>query len=253
MNRGPRWTHGLLKIALVGLTACGGNAEEGMDGGVVVDASPDGVDAPRMTGDCAAGGRSSSDHYLPMDVGNEWSYRVVDAFGGTPPTSKSQRIEEMFVPEGETEPVMLQVTQKSSGTAESWLRRQDDAVVRLRQMDFDQLGNLERTSYYLPTRLRLDERAEHLVLGATWTEDYIREVRDPAGVVTKQERMTDQWTVIGVDVECTAPWGKLECLHVERVRLAGGVSQKEYYFARGYGKIREVGGVVEELIGCNLQ
>lgn len=250
MNCGPRWKRELLMVGLVASTACGGG---GVTEDEVVDAMPGGgSDGPRMTGDCEAGGRSSSDHYLPMEVGNEWRYRVIDTFAGTPPTTKSQWIEEEFIPEGENEPAVLQVTQKASGTTQNWLRREGDTVVRLRQMDIDELGNLERTTFYLPTRLRLDESEARLVAGTTWTEDFIRVVNDPAGVETKREMVTDQWTVFGVDVPCTTPWGELECLHVGRVNLVGGNSQKEYYFARGYGKVREEGGVTEELIGCNL-
>ena len=253
MSYGSSWTHELLAVTLLGAAACGGSGgSTGVDGGVP-DAGGDMDAPPAMTGDCEAGGRSSSDHYLPMAVGDEWSYEVVDPFIGGAPESKLQTMAQEFTPEGLDAPVFLQVTQKASGTTENWLRRQDDVVVRLQQQDFDILGNLERTTTYVPTRTRLDETPERLVEGATWSDDWIRVVEDPTGLETKRETVSDQWSVLGVDVPCETGWGlQLSCLHVSRVRLAGGTSQKEYYFARGYGKVREEGGVVEILSGCNL-
>lgn len=252
MNFGSSWMRALLAVVSMGAAACGGSGGNmGVDGGV--DADPGGDAPPAMTGDCEAGGRSSSDHYLPMAVGDEWRYEVVDQFAGGPPAAKSQRMEREFVPEGLDAPVFLQITQNASGTTENWLRRQDDAVVRLQQQDFDILGNLERTTTYLPSRLRLDETPDRLVKGATWSESWVRLVEDPTGIETKRETVSDQWTVIDVDVDCETGWGlQLRCLHVGRVRIEGGVSQKEYYFARGYGKVLEVGAVTETLTGCNL-
>ena len=45
--------------------------------------------------------------------------------------------------------------------------------------------------------------------------------------------------------------GTFSCLHLRRTRTEGGVAVKEFFFARGIGKIREIGdNVLEELTAC---
>jgi hypothetical protein len=228
----------MMTMAAVLALGCGGNGPvDGVDGAPNVDCAP-----------------SASERYLPFAVGNLWQFRVTDPTGVKPQSNKRQEFSEEFVPEGDTEPAMLQVTTKPNGRTESWLRLQGDAVVRLQQQDFDATGLLERTTVYDPFNPRLDESAEHTALGATWQVTYTDIVLDPQGVELSRAEVIDEWTVMGVDVPCSVPWGTLQCLHVHRERLEGGFTIKDYYFARGYGKIREEGsGQNEELIGCALQ
>jgi hypothetical protein len=242
-------------VALAGMAACGGGGGGGPDAGsspvdgTVVDADPSMPDA--MNGVCEEGGRASSNSYLPFDVGNTWRYRV-DQFNGDPPALKAQTYTEMLTPDEDTGPVIVQVTSTDSGTTESWFQPQGDRIVRLRQQDFDGAGNLERTTYYRPHRLRVDESLAHLETGATWTENFIREVHNAAGVITNEESTAEEWSVLNGDIECPVPWNEHRCLHLRRRTITGGTSVKEYWFARGFGKVREEGGVIEELVGCTL-
>jgi hypothetical protein len=225
-------------IALAAL-GCGGNGSVG------------GADGAPPNVDCEP---SASERYLPFAVGNLWQFRVTDPTGVDPQSNKRQEFSQEYVPEGETEPVIVQVTTKPNGRTENWLRLQGEAVVRLRQQDFDAAELLKRTTVYEPSNLRLDESAAHTSVGATWQETYTDIVTDPQDVELSRAEVIDEWTVVGVDVPCSAPWGALQCLHVRRERLQGGFTIKDYYFARGYGKIREEGsGQIEELIGCSLQ
>ena len=252
-------TRGFGVLITASMIACGGGGGgEGPDVDAgnppdQVEANPDAPDAipePPVSGICSEGGRATSNRYLPDDVGNSWTYKV-DEFDGNPPAIKRQRYSELITPDAETGEVIVQVTENASGSTENWLQRQGDKIVRLRQRDFDATGRLERTTYYKPYRLRLDESPERLVEGARWTENYVREVTDALG--TETETISEEWTVTGVDVTCPEPWSQLKCLHVELVRLEGGVSQKGYWFARGYGKILEEGGLIEELFDCDLK
>ena len=93
--------------------------------------------------------------------------------------------------------------------------------------------------------------ADYLELGNA-TENFVREVRNPLGQITNEENTAEEWSVLNGDVACPAPWGAVRCLHIRRLTITGGTSVKEYWFARGYGKVREEGGVVEELVGCTL-
>lgn len=251
-------THGIWFLAMMSLSACGGSSGGGADAGVTLDAEPgapdSGVDAPPSNACGDDGLRSESDSYLPAAVGNEWRYRVEDA-SGDPPFMKYQEYSEMMTPGDEIGPVFVQNTIKDSGRTESWLQIQGDAMVRLQQRDFDSAGQLERTTRYLPSRLRIEQDPERLVKGATWVDAFVREVRDPQDNVTNIENVEEVWTVLDVDIPCPAPWGHLRCIHYDRVRTVGGSSQKRYWFARGFGKIREEGasGIIESLLGCNLQ
>lgn len=252
-------TRGFGLVVAASMVACGGGSGGDVDAGIPVDADPNAPDADPNAPDanpvvpgatCQEGGRASSNRYLPDAVGNSWVYRV-DEFDGNPPSLKRQNYSEMITPDEETGPVIVQLTENASGSTENWLQRQGDKMVRLRQRDFDATGRLERTTHYRPYRLRLDESPARLVEGARWTENYVREVQDTLG--SEEETISEEWTVVGVDVACPEPWSQLKCLHVNLVRLEGGVSQKSYWFARGYGKILEEGGLIEELFDCTLQ
>jgi hypothetical protein len=252
-------TRGLGCVALASLVACGGGGGGGDDppdaggpaiDGSVVDADPGAPDAMRSD-KCEEGGRATTDSYLPFAAGNTWSY-LVDEFDGNPPAVKAQAYTEMITPDEETGPVIVQVTNTNGGRTESWLQQQGSKIVRLRQQDFDTAGNLERTTYYRPYRLRIDEDPERLQTGATWTENYVREVRDPLDRITNSEDTAEEWKVLSGDTACPAPWENLRCVNLQRSTITGGVSQKLYWFARGVGKIREEGGILEELVGCTL-
>ena len=226
------------------LAACGGG-EPGDDGG--------GDGAPDSGGECRAGAMASTDRLLPIAVGNIWRYQVTDQAGVDPPSVKRQEITEEMTPAGETEPVLVQVTTKSTGQTVNWLRPVGDAMVRVQQEDYDADGLLERTTVYEPYKLRLDETAERLALGNPFEESYTSIVYDPQGLETGRTDIVDQWEVTSLESPCDTPWGQLSCVRIHRERLVGGIAVKDYYFARGYGKVREVGGQLEELTDCSLQ
>lgn len=220
---------GVLAAALV---ACGGS-----DGGPAADAGD---------GESPCG---FEERWLPYQPGYTWSYRVVD-LGTGEQASKDQRIQPT-TEHPELGEVLVQVTEKASGATESFLRREGEALVRLIQEDYDQVGALERTSEYDPGQLRLDESAERTTAGATWEESYEVAVYDGAGTPVGTTARTDAWEVLATDAACDTPFGPRSCLHVRRVRTVGGLADKQYYFARGIGKVREIGGnQVEELVSC---
>lgn len=249
-------TRGLECVALAGLVACGGGGGGGDDGpdaggDPATDGSVgDGSSAPDGPGnsDCP---RASTDSYLPFAAGNTWRY-LVDEFDGQPPAVKAQTYTEMMTPDEATGPVIVQLTTNNNGSTESWFQQQGDRIVRLRQRDFDLAGNLERTTYYLPHRLRIDQSPERLQTGATWTENFVREEYDALDRLVEQENQAEEWSVVNGDTACPGAWNAFRCVHLKRSTIEGGVSLKDYWFARGIGKIREEGGVLEDLVGCTL-
>jgi hypothetical protein len=225
--------------------ACGGGGGDGGgDGGGGDDA---GVDAGPDVSACGFAG----DAYLPYAPGYTWSYRVTD-LGDGERVVKEQRIDpEMDSSYG---PVVVQVTGKLDGETVSLTRRDDDRVLRFQQEDHDATGAIERTTIYDPYQVRIDESAEHVALGAEWNEEYTEIEIGPDGVEVSRVDTLDQLRVLGVDDPCDSPMGEFRCLRVRRTRLAGGVAEKEFHFARGIGKIREVGAnQLEELTGCAPQ
>lgn len=221
-----------LVLISTALGACGG--DEG-DGGNAADAGPNGP--------CGF-----EDRYLPYQPGYSWTYRVTDLSNpGT--TTKSQAL--TMEDDAELGPVIVQTTTKATGSTVSALRREEDSVLRLRQEDFDELGALERTTVYDPGQNRLDESAENLVMGAEWDDVYTVTVTDETGQLVSAGERTDRWEVLGVDVDCSTPLGDFTCLQLRRQRIVGGISDKQFFYARGIGKVKEVNAnQVEELVAC---
>lgn len=213
--------------------ACGGGGDD--DGGSGADAGPG--------GDCDF----NSDDYLPYEVGFTWTYRLTDLATGERATKEQSITEEMEHPE--FGPVVVQVTGKINGETVSYLRKEGDRVLRFQQDDFDTTGTLERTTLYDPAQIRIDESEEHIAADAEWDEAYT-ETTIEAAVETSLETV-DHWTVLAVDDACESPMGTFECIRLRRTRTQGGVAEKEFHFARGVGKVREVGSnQLEELTDC---
>jgi hypothetical protein len=191
----------------------------------------------------------ASDRYLPYEVGMTWTYQVTDLETGARKT-KDQSLDETL--EHPTHgPVIVQTTGKLAGSTRSLLRVSGDRVERLEQEDLDATGAVETTTTYDPPQIRIDESADRVVAGATWQESYVETVVEP-GAAPEMVANTDSWEVIGDGVECESPLGRFECLHLRRTRTEGGVAIKDFFFARGVGKIRETGdNQTEELTGCS--
>jgi hypothetical protein len=227
-----------LVFALFVAAACGGDDDPGGADGDIDEVA-------RCSG-------ATSDRYFPFTVGNSWEFRVTDPMSGEVYT-KLQSLDEEVTPEGETEPVIVQTTTKANGRTESWNRVMGDAIVRIRQQDFDGAGALELTTEYAPHNLRIDESAQRMSAGNSWDETYDESHFDPAGVMIDTITTTDRWTVESLDEPCQAPIGPTTCVHLRRVRTAGGIADKEFWYAKGVGKIRETGGQTEELVSCSLE
>ncbi|HUS67089.1 MAG TPA: hypothetical protein VMZ28_21275 [Kofleriaceae bacterium] len=225
----------LVSVAAVLLAACGGGGDDDSDGS--------GADGGGE-GECGFDG----DSYLPYEVGYTWTYRLTDLGSGERATKEQRIDEEMEHPDFGS--VVVQVTGKLSGETVSLARRDGDRVIRFQQEDYDSTGALERTTTYDPGQIRIDETAAHLEVDAEWDESYTETTVDDLGVETVVET-TDHWTVLGVDEECESPLGTFSCIRLRKTRTEGGVAEKEFHFARGIGKIREVGAnQLEELTAC---
>ncbi len=234
----------LVSLLAVPLAACGGGSGGG--GG-----TPDGGGGGGADSGASPCGFASTD-YLPYQVGNHWTYQVTDLGNGQHDTKDQSLGPEMTDPTfGD---VVVQTTDKANGQTVSYLQPDGDQIIRLYQEDHDATGALQQATTYDPSELRIDESDGHLAAGAAWDQTYIRTVNDPQGTLLTQTHIVDHWEVLGVDVACDSPLGTFTCVRLHKVRTQGGVADKEYFFARGVGKVREVGGnQLEELTSCGPQ
>lgn len=185
--------------------------------------------------------------YLPLSVGAKWTYRVSDPKAGTTETKTStvEALEDVGGAKAGVKAFRVR-TEKLDGITVSWQEYLDETVVRHKEESRDLQGTRSSEEVYVPSKLRLDETAEHTMAGASWIVKYTEKVNDAqAGASTNAK--TETWSVIGTDETVTVPAGTFRCLHVRRVGDMAGQAEKDYYFARGVGKVKELGNQTEEL------
>jgi hypothetical protein len=220
----------LAAASLILFAGCGGDDDGGGDSGMC------GFD---------------SDEYLPYQAGFSWTYQITDLVSGQKETKEQHLEPEMEHPDFGT--VLTQVTGKLNGTTISLTRKEDDRVLRFQQEDRDATDALEKTTTYDPPEIRIDESADRIVAGAEWDESYTETIEDPVNGTTAIATV-DHWEVLGVDEPCDSPLGTFMCLRVRRTRTMGGIAEKEFHFARGVGKVREIGSnQLEELTACSAE
>lgn len=227
----------LLLSALAFGVGCGGSEPAGGDDG-------------------AAGGSGmlEGEPFLPLAEGNRWVYRV----------TQDSTVTEKATVVGPLEPVggsgphatdmahRMTTTKGQGGTDEtvSWQALVGARVVRFREQAFGATsGMLTLEEHWSPAKLRVDQSAEHTVAGATWLES-ISETKLPVGGQPVTSTVNDRWTVLADDVTLTVPAGTFEnVLHLQKV---GGSSNKQYWWARGVGKLKETGSQTEELVSYEV-
>lgn len=223
----------LASILMVGAAACAAPEEDDLP-------TPDELECP------------TEGRYFPIGAGHAWTYRVDDGEIG----QKIQRVDALEEMDGEKAGTMaykMTTTKPSGGETISWQEDTGDAVLRHRELDRAGASHSEAT--YVPYRTRIDESAAHTAVGATWSETYTRITVDDAGVTEESERV-DTWTVTAVDEVVRVPAGDFCALRVDRATSVADEdgAQKTYWFARGVGKVKEVGlGQTEELVDYTVE
>ncbi len=215
------------------LAACGDDAPTDLDSGLVECETP------------------AAQRYLPLAIGASWTYDTSDM--GMPVVVKTSTIEALEdVGERKTGFTGYRIrTGKSGGVGDvvSWQEDRCTSVVRHREQAFDVAGTLLTDQFYVPSKLRVDETAAHLTVGASWTTAYT-EV-EVAPLMADQTRSKDEvWTVEAIDEVVTVAAGTFTCLKVRKV--TSGQADKRYWFALGVGKIKEEGEQLETLTAYTL-
>lgn len=244
-------------LGFVILAACGSGASgpgPGTDAATAIDAvtaidAATAIDAPAAT-DAATAGCPTTGRYLPLATGRTWSYRVTNVATGAVKT-KTQvvgALEDISAVHAGVMAYKVTTTQPG-GTTDSW--QQDTGSAIRRHKENDNSGATFSTTQFDPYRTRLDETAAHLLVGAQWSESYT-ELVTVTGMAQTTVAKVETWNVVAVDEPLAVPAGTFCTLHLHRVSTVGGMpgSDKQYWFARGVGKIKESGASqVEELTG----
>ncbi len=210
-----------------------------------------GDDAPAHGGDggmeeCLA---PAADRYLPLVIGASWTYDTLDSSMMNPVTVVKTSTVEALEDVGDRKAGVTAYrvrTGKSGGVGDvvSWQEDQCTGIVRHREQQFDPNDTLLTDQFYVPGKLRVDETAEHLTLGATWTTAYTEVEVDPI-LGTHTVSKDETWTVQAVDEMVTTPAGTFSCLKVGKA--TSGAAAKTYWFAKGVGKVQETGEQTETL------
>jgi hypothetical protein len=238
VHRPPLTSHCLLLAALVlAAAACGDDDPSGGDGGP----------GERQEA-CAAG-------FLPLKMGAKWTYRVRDQSSGS--FSNKETTVEAFgaVPMMPTVMAFKLVTRKGAGLADetvSWQRVDGTKVVRYEEQSYaPAIGGGMPTpgllEWWDPYKLRVDWSEEHTRKSVQWNVTYNESSRDKAGMTTSHAR-NERWSVEAVNEMVTVPAGSYKTMRVRRVGTdQNAMSDKNYWFACGVGKVKETGGQTEEL------
>jgi hypothetical protein len=198
---------------------------------------------PPVIDECPTTGR-----YMELRTGASWTYSIdgedekrqtvgaLEDVGGEKAGVQAFRVE----------------TEKAGGSVVSWQEDTGDAILRHRETDM--AGSTATDEIYEPYRTRISELGAHLEPGATWSEEYVEYLTDLDTGETSTVDKVEHWEVVAVDTPVRVPAGDFCALQVRRTSTVGGSdgSDKTYWFARGVGKIKEVGeDRTEELVDWN--
>jgi hypothetical protein len=195
--------------------------------------------------------------YLPLAVGAQWTYAVVEP--GVPAGTKTNTVEAQEVLTGSKAGVTalrVRTAKQGDGDHVSWQEIAGDRVLRHREVTYSTAGTAQLEELYLPSRLRVDQAPAHASAGASWPESYTERTSSLVTQTTPVEVAKEEtWTVLAAAEVITVPAGTYTTLKVRKVSTAGGAagSDKTYWYARSVGKVKEVGtDRTEELSSCLL-
>ena len=223
------------------------------------------------------GGPPGTGPFLPLTIGNRWTYQVTDTDGTISSKTQSVVAEEAVGGVGPFANEMAFRLVTGSKPADpngdrswqAWVAVDGGGMrlVRYREQSVDgKDGFVKNEQYWDPPRLRVEDTAMHVAAGGNWREpDYTEYAtdtdRDDAGVsfipdggMKTKVGIQDVWMVVSPSQSVTVPAGTFNALVLRRVGN-GGSSIKNFWFARGVGKIRETedGQPTEELSSYLLQ
>lgn len=233
--------------------AGGGAGEPATSGGQGGDASGQAGAGGNAAGE--AGAPSVVEALLPWKEGYSWTYEVND--GGTLSTKVTTVGPlEMVGGSGPSKTLMANrvITKKgASGNDEtrSWQAAAGDRVLRYREQSFSAAtGDLKQEEHWDPHKIHIDGTPARLIAGAAWTESY-DETKLPVGMTPVTTQVEDDWICLAEAESVTVPAGTFTTVVFRKTSQSGAT--KTYYYARGVGKVKEVGAQVEQLVSYDVE
>jgi hypothetical protein len=185
--------------------------------------------------------------WLPLRVGNSWTYRTVSN-GSLSNKTTSVEAEEPVGGDGPdaTTVAFRMKTQKVDDFTLSWQGRVGDRVVRYREQSYKKgTALLSQDDIWTPARIVVD--GGRLTVGASYEDRYVERAKDADTGLVVTSTVVDLWTVEAVDEPLDVPGrGSLPSLKLRKQRPATGLD-KRFWFVKGVGKVREEGGQLEQL------
>ena len=218
-----------------------------------------GVTGAGGTGAGGGGGTGDlSQQMLPLKTGNMWTYLVTDE--NQVPTPKTQTVMEAGPVGGigphACAPAFRMVTRKGANAMDetiSWQARVGTTVVRYREQAFSaSTGDLEPEEHWDPFKLRVDETPAHTTAAATWVQTD-QETKMPVEGTTTTTTVEERWTVAAERQPVSVQGKNYEVLIVTKTKPADPTATKTYWWARGIGKVKEIGvNQIEELMSYTI-
>lgn len=201
-----------------------------------------------------AGAPSELDQLLPWKEGNTWTYEVNE--GGTLST-KTTTVGplELVGGSGPFKTLMANRVVTAKGTngndeTRSWQAVSGDRVLRYREQSFSAAsGDLQQEEHWDPYKIHIDGSPARVVTGATWTESY-EETKLPVGMAPATTSVEEAWRCVAEAQSITVPAGTFTTVVFQKTNETG--VSKTYYYARGVGKVKEVGAQVEQLVSYDV-
>ena len=178
--------------------------------------------------------------FIPIAVGNSWTYRVVS--GSNVESTKVQTIIEEIVVDGEAAYVFETVRANDKGTR-SIQRLVDNRLIRLSEETLS--DNLVSGRFnFVPPGLRIDGNFQQT--GETYQDTHDKQKVDANGEILETETRAQTFEIESGNELISVPAGEFNAIRVRRTRSQG--TTKTYWFVEGLGKIKELGGQSEELV-----
>jgi hypothetical protein len=207
-----------------------------------------------------------SNEYLPLEVGNTWTFRVTDNNGAST-TKTTEVLEKQKVggsgPNADVDAFFVRTTKTgvmSEDKTESWqgnveFETGQFATVRYREIAYHAAnGTKEMDEHWDPYKLRVDN-FHTFENEPEWTETYTETKlhEDPALTDEIDVAHVDEWAVIEDDVPVSTPAGDFLARQIiRRSTNTDRSSDKIYWFVKGIGKVQETGGQEEKLVDCTI-
>jgi hypothetical protein len=188
-------------------------------------------------GSTATGGGTGTQSLEPLVANATWTYDTTDpATGVTGTKIVTAEVNEAVPGKTGATAWRLRTIVPGSQVQLTWQEEQTAAIVRHRDDTYAPDGGLTDFSVYTPSKLRIRTGTTDTTTNATYNETYT-DVTTTTGTAPVTTSKSITWKVINGAESVTVPAGTFTCVHLQK--QTGANPDKDYWFARGVGKVKE--------------